>query len=223
MRHKPPQGQRWISRQSQTKEKNMKKMIAMALMCAAGFAFAQEAAQPEAPQGLPPPPPPPCQMTDRPACPAPGPQCACPKDECKCPKPECKCTGECKCPPPPPPFCDKAGRPCPPPPACDKVAPRGMPQFEKCNCCPDCKGVIIPEDFFTRGPRHGMKHGRRHGKGHGRMGPRPHRHGMRPIPPPPPAPEAAAPEAPAPEAPVAAPEAPVVEAPAAEVEAPAAE
>lgn len=109
----------------------MKKLIAMAALCMAGVVFAQEQEAAPAPEAAP----------EAPKC-----ECGAGKP-CECPKP-CKCGGE------------------------EKKGPRGefrrhggmhgqrpgmrgpqgqggrgmhrqMPKFKKCECCLECKGVII--------------------------------------------------------------------------------
>ncbi|MBR0197448.1 MAG: hypothetical protein IJQ34_04885 [Kiritimatiellae bacterium] len=184
----------------------MKKLMMMSVICATTLVFAQQQEQSNAPEAA----------------------------------PECKCGCSAKKLPPPP--CAKAegcrrGMQCPQkegfPPKCGPKAECGaqrpapaLPRIKKCDCSPDCKGVIIlpanstegeplfkdaqmvpceRKEGFRRGPRPGCP----------RMnGPCPGaRQECNKLPPPPPAmptsPEGGeqatvpAPEAPAPEAPVA--------------------
>lgn len=160
----------------------MKKLIVAAVLFAAGAMMAQESAP--APEGA-------CKC---------GAECKC-ETPCKCDVPKCaeacakkcECKGECKCAPKGP---DCGCRRPPKGPRGERPGAEGRPQhrrprLEKCNCCPECKGYILPEppkDGEGRRGRHpGMKDkGRR---GPHRMGPPPSAdEGEMPPPPPPEAP-----------------------------------
>ncbi len=121
----------------------MKKLMMIAALCVSGMVFAQEAEPVPAPECAP------CEGQKCECAPDKGPKCECAAGKpCECPKP-CKCGegGERKCP--------KGGefrRP-------GEKGPRhGMrgehgkgdrpmhhrgPKFKKCDCSPECKGIIL--------------------------------------------------------------------------------
>ena len=61
----------------------------------------------------------------------------------------CPCAGECACGKGPACDCAQPAAEAPKPPEGKDFRQRGprrpMPKFKKCECCPDCKGVILPE------------------------------------------------------------------------------
>ena len=194
----------------------MKKLMMIGAVIAATVAFAQEPA-------------PVCECKEgKPCICGEGCQCgsAAPACECKGVQP-CQCEGECKCPPKGPECgerkCGPRGPECgerkcgPRGPECGerKCGPRGpecgerrpcggddVPRFVKCNCCPECKGLILlpPRGMMRKGGFECGKKGPKHGFGpRGNFRPE---CGNGPCP----APEAApAPEVPAPQEPVPAP------------------
>lgn len=72
----------------------------------------------------------------------------------------CPCAGECACGKGPACDCAQPAAEAPKPPEGKDFRPRGprrpMPKFKKCECCPECKGVILPERP-PRGERPGFK------------------------------------------------------------------
>ena len=117
----------------------MKKLMAMAAVCMAGIVFAQEPEVAPAPE----------------AAPAEPPKCECVAGKpCECPKP-CECGGENKGPRHG--EFRKDGRMGHRP---EMRGPHGRkgpgmhrqgPKFKKCDCCPECKGVIILPPNATEG------------------------------------------------------------------------
>ena len=102
----------------------MKKLIAMSALVMAGMVFAQE---PEA--------------TAPEAAPAEPPKCECGAGKpCECPKP-CKCGGERKGPRGE--FRRREGMQGQHRQGMQGPHGRHMPKFKKCECSPECKGVII--------------------------------------------------------------------------------
>ena len=117
------------------KELRMKKLTMAFAIALATFAFAQEVPTPAC------------------ACKA-GAPCIC-GEKCECAaKPACACKAGAPC------VCGKENCDCPKPPKCgmDKRGFRGkgpgcgmgaqrpdrdVPRFVKCNCCPECKGLIL--------------------------------------------------------------------------------
>ena len=121
----------------------MKKLMIIAAIAVAGFAFAQEA-------GVPPPPPAeaPAAISECAKEPEAAPKCPCGAEK-KCgPKPEC--AGQ-------KPGCERKGG--------EFRGPRhhgqhgmrhgmgGKPRFQKCNCCPECKGFIMLPPECGCGPK----------------------------------------------------------------------
>ena len=107
----------------------MKKLIAIAALSMAGIVFAQEPEVAPAPE----------------AAPVPPPQCECVAGKpCVCPEP-CKCGGEEKKGPRCGEFRKHGGRHGRP--GMRGHEGRGMhrqgPKFKKCDCCPECQGIII--------------------------------------------------------------------------------
>ena len=171
---------------------NMKNLVVAVALFAAGTLFAAPCG--EACKGAKEGPKAACECKSGKPCKC-GPECKCPPkgDKCKCKsgKP-CKCGPECKCPPKGDKCKCKSGKPCKcgpeckcPPKGdkckCDKAAGerrgpgegrhgRRGPKFKKCDCSPNCPGVIIlPPDSEEGEPLFKLFGGKgRPGEGMGR-------------------------------------------------------